>query len=203
MNATEIRALRRKFILIAMLSFFLVIMFTAGMAELANQHSLRVQAGHALELIVENNGVLPEPSAKESHQMHATDLFEGLFPEFTYSARYFSAVLDPGNHPRRVDVSRVASVSEDEAVEYARKAMEAHEKSLTVSLLGMGQIDTFFYKLGKLGNGDTIAAFFGLLVPDAGKPRGGLYHAADLRRRPGGQLRAGAAALQARDSPRD
>ena len=159
MNATEIRALRRKFILIAMLSFFLVIMFTAGMAELANQHSLRVQAGHALELIVENNGVLPEPSAKESHQMHATDLFEGLFPEFTYSARYFSVVLDPGNHPRRVDVSRVASVSEDEAVEYARKAMEAHEKSLTVSLLGMGQIDTFFYKLGKLGNGDTIAAF--------------------------------------------
>ncbi len=158
MNSVEISELRRKFILIATLSFFVVITFTAGMTSLANQHTLRVQAGRALQVIVDNNGELPEPTT-DAKDMSATDLFEGLFPEFAYSARYFTVTFDPRGVPVDVDVKRVASVDRDEAVEYARNAAEAYDKNLTVSILGMGMIDTFYYKVEKLANGNTIAAF--------------------------------------------
>ncbi|MDO4797675.1 MAG: HAMP domain-containing sensor histidine kinase [Coriobacteriales bacterium] len=158
MNSAEVSGIRRKFILIAMLSFFVVISFTTGMTSLANQYSLRTQAGHALELIVRNHGEMPEPttSAKE---LQATDVFEGLFPEFTYSARYFSVLFNPTGDPLRIDVKRVASVDEAEALEYARGAVRSYEDSLTVSLLDMGLIDTFFYKVKQLEDGNTIVAF--------------------------------------------
>ena len=59
MNSLAIKQLRRKFILIAMLSFLVVILFIGGMTAFSNQTSLRTQAGHVLELIVKNNGHLP------------------------------------------------------------------------------------------------------------------------------------------------
>ena len=100
MNSTEVNGIRRKFIIIATLSFFVVITFTAGMTALANQYSLRTQAGHALELIVLNNGEMPEPTSS-AKELHATDLFDGLFPEFTYSARYFSVLFNAQGNPVR------------------------------------------------------------------------------------------------------
>lgn len=158
MNSAEVAGIRRKFILIATLSFLVVITFTAGMTSLANQYSLRTQAGHALELMVLNNGELPEPTT-DAKSLQATDLFDGLFPEFTYSARYFSVVFDVWGKPSKVDVKRVASVDREEAIEYARAAIESYDESLTVSLLDMGMVDTFFYKVAPLEDGGTIAAF--------------------------------------------
>ena len=164
MNSAAIRQLRRKFILIAMLSFFVVILFTGGMTALANQNSLRVQAGHVLELIVNNDGVLPTPehidvNSDDGYRIHATDIFEGFSPEFTLAARYFSVVFNEKGEVERVDVSHIASVNENEAVTYAQAARDAFDKSLTVSILGMGMEDTFYYKVQKLANGNTIAAF--------------------------------------------
>lgn len=159
MNSLAIKQLRRKFILIAMLSFFVVILFIGGMTAFSNQTSLRTQAGHVLELIVKNNGHLPEPENYSSH-VHATDLFEGLSPESNYSARYFSVIFNQAGGVESVDVSHVASVTEKEAVDYAKAACESYDKSLTVSLLNMGMIDTFYYRVAKQDNGRKIAAFF-------------------------------------------
>ncbi len=60
MDAQAISALRRKFVAIAMLSFLVVISFTGGMMAFANEHALRANAGKTLEVIINNNGVLPE-----------------------------------------------------------------------------------------------------------------------------------------------
>ncbi len=161
MNLSAIRQLRRKFVLIATLSFFLVILFTGGMTALANQNTLRSQAGHVLELIVKNDGELPAPSNGSGGEgrIHATDIFEGLSPEFTLGARYFSVVFDGKGNVERVDVSHIASVDENEAVAYANKAREAYEESLTIAMLDLGSIDTFYYKVDKLNGNKTIVAF--------------------------------------------
>lgn len=159
MNSYTIRRLRSTFILIAMLSFFVVILFTGGMTALANQNSLRMQAGHVLELIVENNGTLPEPDSQMANHRRTTDFFEGLSPEFTYAARYFSVVYNRKGEVEHVDVSRVASVDEQEAIAYAQSARESYDKSLTVSLLDLGMMDTFYYRVATLEDGRTIAAF--------------------------------------------
>lgn len=158
MNAESIRQLRYKFIIIATLSFFAVILFTGGMTTLSNQNSLRVQAGHVLELIVNNDGVLPGPEG-DPGRIRATDIFEGLSPEFTYAARYFSVVFDQDGEVERVDVNRVASVDESEAIEYARAAKESYEKSLTVAMLDLGMADTFYYKVAQREDGGTMVVF--------------------------------------------
>lgn len=158
MNSAAIDALRRKFILIATLSFFFVIAFTGGAAALSNQWSLRTQAGHALQLIVDNDGVLPEPSDTEG-RIGVTNEFEGLTPEYVYGARYFSVVFDKDGEPTRVELNHMRSVGEKRAIEYAREAIESYEHSLTVSLLGQGMADTYFYKVAELNDGSKIVAF--------------------------------------------
>ena len=157
MNSQTIKELRRKFILIATVSFFVVILFTAGMTALASENSLRLQAGRALGLIVENDGQLPDAAGTHEegggHVPHNI-----LFPEFAYAARYFSVVFDEASNVKSVDVSRVASVSEQEAIVYAEAALESYD-NLTVSLLDLGQVDTFYYRVAEKDDGDTIVAF--------------------------------------------
>ena len=159
MNGSAIAALRRKFITIAMASFTAVILFTGGMSALASQHSMRIQASHMLDLIIHNNGTLPDPGSK-AQQMRATDLFDGIFTETAYAARYFSVLYDKHGKVENVNVSRIATVDEREAIRYADEARQAYDESLTVSLLDLGVADTFYYRVAHLDNGTTIVAFF-------------------------------------------
>lgn len=158
MNGSAIATLRRKFIMIAMASFIAVILFTGGMSALASQHSIRIQASHMLDLIIQNNGTLPDPGSK-ARQMRATDLFDGIFTETAYAARYFSVVYDKHGKVESVNVSRVATVDEREAMRYADEALESYEKSLTVSLLDLGVADTFYYRVAHLEDGTTMVAY--------------------------------------------
>ncbi len=159
MNATAIRELRQKFILIAMLSFFVVIMFTGGMTVLSNQNSLRLQAGHVLDLILNNGGELPAPDIQMSSSLRVTDFFEGLSPEFTYSARYFAVEYDSEGRVVKVDVNHVAFVDEADAVAYADDAKKSYEKSLTVALVDLGMVDTFYYRVRNMDDGSVLVAF--------------------------------------------
>jgi signal transduction histidine kinase len=157
MNSRTINELRRKFILIATVSFFVVILFTAGMTTLASENSLRLQAGRALSLIVENDGQLPDAPGEGAGSGSENPL-DRHFVEFTYAARYFSVVYDADGNVRSVDVSRVALVSEQEAIVYAEAALESYENP-TVSLLDLGQVDTFYYRVAAKPDGNTIVAF--------------------------------------------
>ena len=158
MNSAAIDALRRKFILLATISFFLVIIFTGGMTALSSQWTLRMQAGHALELIVENDGTFPEPSGPED-RLGATDHYEGLTPEFIYGARYFSVIINKEDKPTKVDVTHIASVSEQQAVEFAREAIVSYKQSLTVTVLNLGMKDSYFYMVKTQPDGTRIVAF--------------------------------------------
>lgn len=157
MNSTSIRQLRRKFILIAMLSFFVVILFTGGMTALSNQLSLRAQAGHVLDLIVQNDGVLPDPQQLGRHGSVAS--LSDLSPEFAYAARYFSVVFDKNGEAKDVNIGHIASVDERKAIAYAEAARESFSNSLTMSLLGLGMTDTFYYTVAEGHHGDEVVAF--------------------------------------------
>lgn len=158
MNSQTIKELRYKFIIIATVSFFVVILFTAGMTRLASENSLRLQAGNALGIIVQNGGTMPEPDITTEH-VHAGDLIEGVLAEYTYSARYFSVIYDVYGKIKSVDVSRVASVSEREAIQYAEDARKQWESSPTLSMLDLGEVDTFYYRVATMDTGETIVAF--------------------------------------------
>ena len=157
MNSSSIRELRQKFIAIAMASFFVVILFTGGATALASEYSLRSQASQALELLVANDGVLPQ-YAEVTTNKDAIGLYR-FFPEFSYAARYFSVMFDRHGNPKSVDVSHIAAVDEDEAVAYARDAIESYENP-TVSLLDMGTVDYYYYRVDMRHGGETLVAFF-------------------------------------------
>lgn len=128
------------------------------MTALANHNSLRLQASHLLDLIIQNDGTLPEPEA-DARRMSATDIFDGIFTESAFAARYFSVLYDKNGEVARVNVSRIATVDEDEAVAYADAAIEAYDKSLTVSLLDLGVVDTFYYRVAHLDDGGTMVVY--------------------------------------------
>ena len=157
MNSSSIRELRQKFIVIAMASFFVVILFTGGATALASEYSLRSQASQALELIVNNDGELPE-SAQVTTNTDQIGLYRFL-PEFSYAARYFTVVFDAEDKPVDVDVLHIAAVDEKAAVAYARDAIESYENP-TVSLLDMGTVDNYYYRVEGRHGGETIVAFF-------------------------------------------
>ena len=158
MSSQTIAKLRRKFILIASLSFFLVILFTGGLTALSSQWTLRAQAGHTLGLILENGGTLPEPESL-SERVGASDGFEGLTPEFVYGARYFSVLLDKDNNPERIEVGHMRSVGEDSAVDYALAAVKSYENGLVAPLLDLGMADTFYYRVKTNDDGSKLVAF--------------------------------------------
>ncbi len=159
MNTSTIAKLRRKFILVAMGSFFVVILFTGGMTALANQNSIRAQAGNVLDRIIDNDGVLPEPDNQLKGSLRVTDIFEGFSPEYTYAARYFSVLYDGAKNVKRTNVRHIAFVDEQEAVRYADDACRAYEQSPAIAVLDLGMVDTFYYRVRKLENGDTMVAF--------------------------------------------
>ncbi|MDO4537373.1 MAG: HAMP domain-containing sensor histidine kinase [Coriobacteriales bacterium] len=188
MDAQAISALRRKFVAIAMLSFLVVISFTGGMMAFANEHALRAHAGKTLEVIINNDGVMPEFSeskdsssavgsnAAQTDGNHAggagssasqeaddkddddIDAITGLSREFTYGARYFSVVFGEDYVVKTANISRIASVTEIEAIEYALEAIKSYENP-TVSLLDLGTKDSYYYRVRVNEAGETIVAF--------------------------------------------
>lgn len=86
------------------------------------------------------------------------DAITGLSREYTYGARYFSVIFDKDMQVKTVNVSHIASATEAEAVEYALEAVKSYE-NLTVSLLDMGTIDNYYYRVRRTETGDVIVAF--------------------------------------------
>ena len=61
MNGSAIQKLRHKFILVATLSFFVVIVLMGAATAFANYATMRSQASTVIDIIIENGGILPEP----------------------------------------------------------------------------------------------------------------------------------------------
>lgn len=118
-----IRKLRIQFIALAMLSLFLLLAATVFGMNLLNYRSVVSDADEVLTLLSQNRGVFPPmegalgPGGRKPH---------GLSPELPYESRYFSVILGADGEAVWVDVSRIASVDGDQAVDYA---MAVSEKS--------------------------------------------------------------------------
>ncbi len=156
MSERAIKKLRRKFIWSAFLSFVTVMFVMGGMIYILNLHSTMAYARSVLNFISDNGGnILESDNAFErksgrpiddSDTDPFTNFLNDVFhtgidssPEFRYSTRYFSVKFNSEGKASSVDTGSIFAVSSNQAIEYAKSAVE---KKRTY-----GSVGDYYYKL--------------------------------------------------------
>jgi len=173
LNKNAIEKLRKRFVLVAGLSFMLVMFLMGGVMYITNLITTRREIYAVLTYITQNDGDLPHhdaighdsagydpagysPSANNYQTITLQDIFgrgERIYgsPEFLYSTRYFAVLFDENMEVEDVKTNYIASVEAAEAQEYARIALHR--------LGSFGKEGIYYYKVAKRENGGTIVAY--------------------------------------------
>lgn len=117
-----IKKLRLKFIAISTLSMVIVLFVILGSINLLNYREMVQNSDMILNLLVENNGVLPKNVYKSKQGNHGK-----ISPETSFESRYFSVFLKKNNTTYEVDTDKIAAVDEDQAVFFAQQ-LNSHSK---------------------------------------------------------------------------
>lgn len=129
MNKKSINKLRKKFIFVAFLSFTGVMFFIGGLIYLINIAVTRHDAHDTLTMIIDNGGELSDADGDSSDNLLNKYLFSSeryqSSPEFSYQTRYFYVSFDENLNTTTAVTGHIAALSEEEALEYARKAVKS------------------------------------------------------------------------------
>lgn len=143
MTPEAIAKLRRTFIAIAMTSFFVVIAFMGSSVSIANFIVIASDANRTIDAILDAHGETP------SKENYIDDTF---FEEATFGLRFFTVTFDELGEIVEVDLSHVASVSRQDALEAAAVAADPWR------LAPLGRYGYYIYKEGPAEHG-TMAVF--------------------------------------------
>ncbi len=171
MNQQQIEKLRKNFILLSTLAFFLVMLFMGGVMYLTNQLVLRSQIRRSLNIIAENDGDLRrmENSSDASDGQylpddHASSFFEAfgfsgvaeLFSHFRKSQRYFSILYDKDGEVEAFHSNLLEFRDADYPYQSAEKVMQRTEHRLFPIRKNFGQYGSFYYLITSRENGGTM-----------------------------------------------
>jgi len=132
--------LRRKFILICMLSFLLVALIILFSIFTISAISVNQSLDALADLISENNGRFPHFDDMTSEQRKPPPLApEFINRESSFTTRFFTVCFDSQGGFVSSNVESVASVGEDTAVSLARQALDSKSER--------GWIDEYRYKV--------------------------------------------------------
>uniref|UniRef100_I5AVB0 histidine kinase n=1 Tax=Eubacterium cellulosolvens (strain ATCC 43171 / JCM 9499 / 6) TaxID=633697 RepID=I5AVB0_EUBC6 len=143
MNERAINKLRRKFIMISMHTFTIVMLLTSGVIYLFNLHAMRKEAFSVTGEIIENGGELPVPSGGIVGHQTSMDNW--------YATRYFSIIYDKNGKVQDVIISHISAVGEDDAKEFGRKTLDQY--------FTFGSIEKYYYRVEDLEDGGKIIVF--------------------------------------------
>lgn len=116
-----IRRLQRRLIAVSMFSLALVLLIILSLAHLLSYHNIIENAGHILQLIADNDGVLPRKNKAEPRFFGNQRLNS---PELPFESRYFSVLFDEAGTIQDTDIGRIAAIDTDTAQQYARHIWE-------------------------------------------------------------------------------
>lgn len=119
-----IKSLRKRFILVAMGSIFLVLAVIMGTVNIVNYCRMLNKADDMITLLAENDGKFSDPFLVDEGRRKRKPGREGVSPETPYETRFFSVTLDEEGNVLLVDVNKIAATSEEDAREYALKIFE-------------------------------------------------------------------------------
>ena len=105
-----IKKIRIKFIMIAMISLFVLLTVIVFTMNAINYDNLVDEADETIELISENKGIFPEIFDK------------AIYGETPFQSRYFSVLTD-GSYFIKIDTSKIKLVDSKKAVEYSLRVL--------------------------------------------------------------------------------
>ena len=141
MMPQAIAKLRRTFILVATLSFFVVIVFMGVATFAANVVALRSQANTTIDAIIDAGGNTP---TEENYHGR------GFQEEASFGLRFFTVSFDASGEIVAVDLSHVSLVGQEQALEAAQMAADPH------TLTRLGQYHNYLYKEGETRTGSMV-----------------------------------------------
>lgn len=131
-----IRDLRKKFILVAMLSTILVLTAIMGVVNFSNYREMLDRADEMTALLEQNDGKFPEepsrheqddtetPPAKPENDEKDKSRFSVETP---FETRYFTVTVDENGEVTDCDLDRIAAVDEETAEEYTQTAQQKNK----------------------------------------------------------------------------
>lgn len=79
------------------------------------------------------DGIKPPQASTDTGKSHGVHLPPGMSPEIPFESRYFSVTLDSSGSIISTDVSRIASVSEEDAAGYVQQVRADRERGFVAS----------------------------------------------------------------------
>ena len=131
-----IRDLRKKFILVAMLSTMLVLTAIMGVVNFSNYREMLDRADEMTALLEQNDGKFPEepswheqddtetPPAKPENDEKDKSRFSVEIP---FETRYFTVTVDENGEVTDCNLDRIAAVDEETAEEYTQTAQQKNK----------------------------------------------------------------------------
>ena len=110
-----IKRLRVKFIVVSMISLFVVLLVILGAIGILNYLDLTDEADRTLWIIADNDGVFPRPDKF----LGMRDKLNHFSPELPYELRYFSVLLNEDGEAVETQTGSIAAVDAQSAVRYA------------------------------------------------------------------------------------
>lgn len=146
--------LRRKFILICMLSFLIVFLLLFASIYCLTYCQAIASLDMLADVVSENNGNFPalERPESEARNPFSTGI-EHLTVESPFTTRFFTVRFDASGSLLSTDIRSIASVTENTAEEYARAAVNKR--------MERGWIDDFRYKVNTTAEGKTVVFIHG------------------------------------------
>ena len=111
-----IRSLKRKFVILAMVSISLLLAVIVSGMNIINFRATVAEADEMLRLLSDNRDSFPNFPRRA--------IPPGMSLEAPYEARFFSVLLDESGNAAEVHTTRIAAVDRETAVEYARQAVQ-------------------------------------------------------------------------------
>lgn len=153
MNSKSIQKIRKKFILIAMLSLFLVMLFSGTLINVTNIFSTRHLVHQTLQYIIDHDGELPSIDEKKASDKTLSNksIFDEYSPEFHYSTRFFTVIFDEENEVKEIKTRHIAAIDDTAAEQYANLALNKNFR--------FGRLDYYYYLVDQKSDGSTIVVF--------------------------------------------
>lgn len=143
-----INRLRRKFILISTVSVVSVVLLVFLVMTAFNVHSMNRTVDILADNVSKGGGRFPEFSDKEAKPERKNGDNDFITPETRFSTRCFTVWLDKNGEVEKVNIEFIVAVTEEEAVEYAKKAISGASKRAWIS--------NYRYKISETQTGNEI-----------------------------------------------
>lgn len=160
-----IKKLQKKFILLSMSAFLLVLVVIITGINIVNWNAVVHEADELLAVLSENKGAFPMGPGGLGHRLPP-----GMSPEIPYESRYFSVTLDSKTGSViQAETSRIVSVDTAQAIAYAKAVLrDGKVRGFADSFRYVIRVENAFMRITFLDCGRRLDAFQNFLLASVG-----------------------------------